>query len=60
MNLRIWHDCLVVGEYEITDAGLKPTEIEDLEDHISIDPWSKLAGEQLENQSMFYSFALRR
>lgn len=59
MKLRVWHNCLVVGEYEVADDGLTPTEIQSNEDYISIDPWNKLAGEQCGNRSMSYSFALR-
>lgn len=59
MKIRIWHNCLVIGEYEITDDGLTPTEIAKHEDHISLDPWNKLACEQIDGRSMSYSFALR-
>lgn len=58
MKLRIWHNCLTVAEYEVSDTGLTPTTIADHEDHVSIDPWNKLAGEQVNRRHMSYTFAL--
>jgi hypothetical protein len=59
MKLRIWHNCLVVGEYEVSDNGLVPAAIGEHEDHVCIDPWNKLAGEQVDGYHMTYTFALR-
>lgn len=69
MKMRIWHNCLIVAELELPDGDTTSqagqvvwfpddSPIVGYDDHISVDPWNKLAGDHVGREHQSVSIAL--